>query len=167
MASAFNGERPNPRLQRTRLRAPLSRKPRPRKRDCDHMTEDGRSLVVISELHLGLGGQVLPYQVVETRGPDHVVSVRYSRYLADGASSWVRHGLYQAFRPNGRLKCEGNFSHGLENGLWRDFHSSGLVAAEGMYSNGQETGRWRFWNELGEAEEAEDFEPQRHHGDAP
>jgi hypothetical protein len=27
MASAFNGERPNPRLQRTLLRAPLSRKP--------------------------------------------------------------------------------------------------------------------------------------------
>jgi hypothetical protein len=27
MASAFNGERPNPRLQRTPLRAPLIRKP--------------------------------------------------------------------------------------------------------------------------------------------
>ncbi|WP_028103994.1 toxin-antitoxin system YwqK family antitoxin [Pseudoduganella violaceinigra] len=71
---------------------------------------------------------------------------RYSRYLSNDGSKWVRHGLFTAFHRNGELASEGTYIDGLEDGNWRDFHENGLVAAEGSYVKGVETGTWRYWN---------------------
>jgi antitoxin component YwqK of YwqJK toxin-antitoxin module len=71
---------------------------------------------------------------------------RYSRYLSNDGSKWVRHGLFTAFHRNGELASEGTYVDGLEDGNWRDFHENGLIAAEGSYVKGVETGTWRYWN---------------------
>lgn len=71
---------------------------------------------------------------------------RYSRYLSNDGSKWVRHGLFTAFHRNGEPASEGTYVDGLEDGNWRDFHENGLIAAEGSYVKGVETGTWRYWN---------------------
>lgn len=71
---------------------------------------------------------------------------RYSRYLSNDGSKWVRHGLFTAFHRNGELASEGTYVDGLEDGNWRDFHENGLIAAEGSYVKGVEIGTWRYWN---------------------
>jgi antitoxin component YwqK of YwqJK toxin-antitoxin module len=80
----------------------------------------------------------IPYESGELR-------YRYSRYLAPDGGRWVRHGLFQAFHPNGELSSEGHYERGVEIGLWRDYHENGQLAAEGEYKAGKESGRWRFW----------------------
>lgn len=59
---------------------------------------------------------------------------RYSRYMANDGSKWVRHGLFTAFHRNGERASEGTYVDGFEEGNWRDFHENGLVAAEGSYA---------------------------------
>ena len=77
---------------------------------------------------------------------------RYSRYLANDGSKWIRHGLFTAFHDNGERASEGAYVDGLEEGVWRDFHENGLVAAEGTYAKGHEAGTWRYWNADGTEE---------------
>jgi antitoxin component YwqK of YwqJK toxin-antitoxin module len=77
---------------------------------------------------------------------------RYSRYLPEGASEWVNHGLFQSYYPNGQISSEGNYEEGNEEGHWREYHANGRLAAEGHYQAGKEHGRWRFWDEEGRPE---------------
>ena len=77
------------------------------------------------------------------------IRFRYSRYLSDDGTRWVRHGLFRAFYENGSLASEGNYTHGVEHGVWRDYHENGQLAAEGNYENGVEAGEWRHWESTG------------------
>ncbi len=80
------------------------------------------------------------------------IRYRYTRFLADDGTKWIRHGLFTAFHWNGQLASEGQYANGLEHGHWRDFHQNGQVAAEGMYEGGNEVGEWRHWDETGTPE---------------
>lgn len=76
---------------------------------------------------------------------DGAVQFRYSRYLADDGSRWIRHGLFVAYHPNGMVASEGAYEHGAEQGLWRDFHDDGSLAAKGEYQDGVEVGDWAYF----------------------
>src|SRR5262249_54685499 len=73
------------------------------------------------------------------------VRFRYSRYMSADGTRWVRHGLFVAYREDGKVASEGQYVDGLEQGTWRDFHENGQLASEGCYVNGKEHGYWRFW----------------------
>jgi len=81
----------------------------------------------------------IPYETGE-------VHYRYSRYLSEDGTRWVRHGLFCAYHRNGALASEGHYVDGVEQGIWHDFHENGQMAAEGMYEGGAEVGEWRYWN---------------------
>jgi antitoxin component YwqK of YwqJK toxin-antitoxin module len=81
------------------------------------------------------------------------IRFRYARKLGPGGDRWLRHGLFQAFHPNGQKASEGLYQEGVEHGLWRDFHENGQIAAEGQYAEGVEVGAWKYWNENGEPEQ--------------
>lgn len=83
---------------------------------------------------------------------------RYARYPSPDGTTWVRHGLFQAFHPNGQLASEGYYEHGKESGPWKDFHANGQLAAVGQYSQGIECGTWRYWDSAGNLESEESFE---------
>jgi hypothetical protein len=83
---------------------------------------------------------------------------RYSRYMSSDASRWIRHGLFVAYYPDGRVASEVTYEHGAENGPCRDFHINGQVAAEGAYSNGTERGLWKYYAEDGTLESSVDHE---------
>ena len=85
------------------------------------------------------------------------VRFRYSRYLGEDGTSWIRHGLFRAFHENGNLASEGSYVHGKEHGLWRDFHKNGQLAAHGAYEQGIEVGQWKYWDADGNAERDETF----------
>ena len=92
----------------------------------------------------------IPYETGELRW-------RYSRYLADDGSGWVRHGLSVQYYRNGQVAAQGEYVDGQESGKWRTYHENGQLASEGFYRAGKETGRWRFWDSRGEEEEGEEF----------
>ena len=89
----------------------------------------------------------IPYETGEVR-------FRYSRYLSEDGTQWIRHGLFRAYHPNGNLASEGNYVDGAEHGDWRDYHDNGQVAAQGVYERGQEVGLWSFWDADGSLEES-------------
>jgi antitoxin component YwqK of YwqJK toxin-antitoxin module len=84
----------------------------------------------------------IPYDTGEIR-------FRYSRYLSQDGSRWIRHGLFRAYHRNGQLASEGYYIDGLEDGLWRDYYENRQLAAEGNYEKGIETGSWSYWDENG------------------
>jgi len=84
----------------------------------------------------------IPYETGE-------IQFRYTRYLHEDGSRWIRHGLFRAYHRNGALASEGTYVNGNEDGLWRDYHENGELAAEGHYKNGQQLGAWKYWNSDG------------------
>lgn len=85
-------------------------------------------------------------EIAEVPYDSGVIHFRYSRYLANDGSRWVRHGLFRAYHENGKLASEGNYVDGVEQGDWIDYHENGAVAAKGAYDKGVEVGEWEFWN---------------------
>jgi antitoxin component YwqK of YwqJK toxin-antitoxin module len=85
------------------------------------------------------------------------VQFRYSRYLSDDGSRWIRHGLFCAYGKDGTLRSEGNYDHGVESGTWSDYHDNGQVAARGEYVQGKQHGHWRFWDPQGTEELSTEF----------
>ncbi len=90
--------------------------------------------------------------IAEIFYPDGMIKLRYSRYMSDDGSRWVRHGLFQSYHQNGLQSSEGSYSHGAETGRWKSFHENGTLAAEGEYLDGAETGIWRYWDSDGHPE---------------
>lgn len=88
---------------------------------------------------IDLSSAEIPYDSGEIR-------FRYSRYISEDGTRWIRHGVFRTYHRNGALASEGTYVDGFENGLWRDFHENGQLAAEGYYERGQETGEWKYWN---------------------
>ena len=92
--------------------------------------------------------------IVEVPDANGRIRYRYARRSSADGKTWVRHGRYVSYHPNGAIESEGYYENDLEEGLWRDFYPSGAVAAEGNYKSGKEDGLWRFWNQDGEFQEA-------------
>jgi antitoxin component YwqK of YwqJK toxin-antitoxin module len=93
--------------------------------------------------------------IVEIPYENGQVRFRYERYLSHDGTKWIRHGLFQAYHPNGQLASEGLYEQGLETGMWHDFHENGQLAAEGHYEGGRRTGVWRFYDNEGRSESEE------------
>jgi antitoxin component YwqK of YwqJK toxin-antitoxin module len=74
------------------------------------------------------------------------IRYRYSRYLSNDGTRWIRHGLFRAYHKNGQLASEGHYVDGFEHGIWNDYHDDGTPAAEGQYEMGTEVGEWHYWN---------------------
>lgn len=74
------------------------------------------------------------------------IKFRYSRYMSEDGTKWVRHGLFEAYHESGSLASSGNYEHDSEDGLWCDYHENGQIAAEGHFEKGQEVGNWNYWN---------------------
>ena len=87
----------------------------------------------------------IPYETGERQ-------LRYSRYMSNDGTRWIRHGLFEAYYKNGQLSSEGTYEDGMEVGMWRDYHDNGRLAAEGEYKEGRENGRWRYWRSDGTLE---------------
>lgn len=96
--------------------------------------------------------------IAEIPYPSGGLKYRYSRYLSDDGTRWIRHGLFCAYHEHGALMSEGTYSHGLEAGAWSDFHPNGQLAAQGFYKDGVEVGVWYFWNSDGASEPSTDFD---------
>lgn len=82
--------------------------------------------------------------IAEIPHPSGNIKFRYSRYISEDGSKWIRHGLFEAFHESGMLASSGNYEHGNENGLWSDYHENGQLAAEGRYENGEQVGIWNY-----------------------
>lgn len=52
------------------------------------------------------------------------IHFRYSRYLSNDGTRWIRHGRFTAYHLNGSLASEGEYNNGVEHGLWRDYHDN-------------------------------------------
>jgi antitoxin component YwqK of YwqJK toxin-antitoxin module len=83
--------------------------------------------------------------IAEIPYPDGTIRFRYARYQAPGGKCWIRHGLFQAYWPDGSLASEGTYVDGAEHGLWVDLHQNGRLAARGHYEHGVEVGQWEYW----------------------
>ncbi|WP_312427461.1 hypothetical protein [Achromobacter sp.] len=77
------------------------------------------------------------------------IQYRYTRYLSEDSSCWVRHGLFKAYHPNGNVASPGHYQDGAEHGAWRDLHANVGKAAQGNYDQGNEVRVWKFWGEDG------------------
>ena len=87
--------------------------------------------------------------IAEIPYEDGIIHYKYSRYMAEDGTRWIRHGLFRCYHPNGVLASEGMYVNGQEHGLWIDYHKNGIMAARGEYDNGKEIGCWEFWSEDG------------------
>lgn len=79
----------------------------------------------------------------------------------EGAISRVdgrEEGLWTFWFPNGQMREQGRFAHGLRVGRWRQWHSNGAPRSEGGRTPARDrtaslrTGYWRFWYESGALE---------------
>ena len=95
--------------------------------------------------------------IAEVEYDDGQVRMRFSRYVSEDGSHWIRHGRFTAFHRNGQLATEGHYDHGVEQGTWRDYHENGVLAAEGAYRSGKKDGLWRYWDSSGQPEEGEEY----------
>ncbi|MDP8568958.1 toxin-antitoxin system YwqK family antitoxin [Methylophilus aquaticus] len=91
-------------------------------------------------------------QIAEIPFESGAIKHRYSRYMSEDKTRWVRHGLFTAFYENGSKASELQYEHGVEQGECIDYHSNGQVAARGQYHEGKEQGLWRYWAEDGSEE---------------
>ena len=86
------------------------------------------------------------------------IRFRYSRYMSQDGTKWVRHGLFVSYYESGQISSEGEYRDGLEEGLWRNYHQNGQLAADGVYAKGKEEGYWRYWNTDGTEESPVEYE---------
>jgi antitoxin component YwqK of YwqJK toxin-antitoxin module len=97
-------------------------------------------------------------EIAEIPFESGAIKHRYSRYMNEDQTRWIRHGLFTAFHENGAKASEFQYVHGVEQGECIDFHSNGQVAAKGQYHEGKEQGLWRYWAEDGSEEPSCFFE---------
>ena len=96
-------------------------------------------------------------QITEIPYDTGEVKFRYSQYMSDDQTKWIRHGMFHQYFKNGNIASEGEYEHGVEEGLWKNYHENGNKAAEGHYQNGKPVGAWNYWNDDGTPEDTEDF----------
>ena len=83
--------------------------------------------------------------IVEIPYDNGNIRYRYSRFLSEDGTHWVRHGLFIAYYENGVIASEGMYTNGLEDGLWIDYYDNGQLAAKGYYKNGEQLDGWEYW----------------------
>jgi len=74
------------------------------------------------------------------------IRYRYTRFLSEDGTHWVRHGLFTAYHENGVIASEGMYTNGSEDGLWIDYYDNGQLAAKGYYKNGEQLDGWEYWD---------------------
>lgn len=65
-----------------------------------------------------------------------------------------KHGVWQAYYPNGFQWSEHFYETGLQTGAYKTWHPNGQRAIDGAYDeNGQPTGIWTFSDETGQIQQ--------------
>lgn len=64
--------------------------------------------------------------------------------------TWVRHGVWNAWHPNGVEHERGAYRDGAEDGTWDWWYEDGTPMSRGAFREGQRTGEWTFWHPGGE-----------------
>lgn len=65
------------------------------------------------------------------------------------AGSWVNHGPFMAWHPNGRMQAKGTYRDGKPHGRFEMWFQNGQRRARGHYEQGQKEGVWRSWHMRG------------------
>jgi antitoxin component YwqK of YwqJK toxin-antitoxin module len=60
-----------------------------------------------------------------------------------------RHGPFQTWYPNGRLRQEGNYRYGQAQGQWTYYYPNGQKRMQGNWRFGKAQGSWTYWHENG------------------
>jgi antitoxin component YwqK of YwqJK toxin-antitoxin module len=61
----------------------------------------------------------------------------------------VKHGLWVSYYQDGTKWSEGHYIDGINNGTTTTWHENGQKYYEGFYKNGERAGIWKFWAEDG------------------
>jgi hypothetical protein len=57
-----------------------------------------------------------------------------------------KHGLYIEYHPNGNMKIECNFNHGLQNGLVIEYYENKMIKITNEWNNGVFIGEQKFYS---------------------
>lgn len=71
----------------------------------------------------------------------------------------VKHGRWISYYEDGTKWSEGNYTDGINNGATTTWHENGQKYYEGFYANGERSGTWKFWAEDGEFIKEIDYGP--------
>lgn len=71
-----------------------------------------------------------------------------------------RHGIWTSYYRDGKKWSEGEFVEGKMEGSTTSFHPNGGVRYTGSFENGRKSGEWRFYDEDGELQEIQYFQPE-------
>src|SRR5262245_65510638 len=93
--------------------------------------------------------------IAEIPYEDGTIRFRYARILSADGTRWIKHGLFSAHHPDGKLSSEGMSINGQEHGLWTEYHSNGQMAAIGHYATGKQVGDREYWSSERSLEDGE------------
>ncbi|OQX79833.1 MAG: hypothetical protein B6D64_04185 [Bacteroidetes bacterium 4484_276] len=71
----------------------------------------------------------------------------------------VKHGRWISFYEDGTKWSEGYYEDGINNGPTNTWHENGQQYYQGFYKNGERSGTWKFWDEDGEFVKEIDYGP--------
>jgi antitoxin component YwqK of YwqJK toxin-antitoxin module len=61
----------------------------------------------------------------------------------------VKHGRWISYYKDGTKWSEGHYTEGVNNGATTTWHENGQKYYEGFYKNGERSGLWKFWGDDG------------------
>ena len=71
----------------------------------------------------------------------------------------VKHGRWVSYYEDGTKWSEGYYADGINDGATRTWHENGKKYYEGFYKKGERSGTWKFWDEDGEFIKEIDYGP--------
>ena len=60
-----------------------------------------------------------------------------------------RHGLWEQYHSNGKLRIKCTYVNGQLHGLWEKYWNNGQLWEKGTYINGKERGMWEHYHKDG------------------
>lgn len=76
-----------------------------------------------------------------------------------------RHGLWQHYSSDGRLRSEGPYDHGTLYGTWTWYRANGVLLQRGDFDDDVKHGRWERWDAQGHPLDTGEYDHGRKAGD--
>lgn len=76
-----------------------------------------------------------------------------------------RHGVWQHFSLDGRLRSEGTYEHGALHGIWTWYRANGALLQRGGMDHDLKHGRWERWDAAGRPLDSGDYVQGRKSGE--
>ncbi len=76
-----------------------------------------------------------------------------------------RHGLWQHYSSDGRLRSEGPYDHGTLHGTWTWYRANGVLLQRGDFDDDVKHGRWERWDAQGHPLDTGEYDHGRKAGD--